>query len=168
MKPQVKKWLIVGGLGAVSVLLAVAYLQYKKIMNYVVKVTSIRVKSITAQLFDFDLFVNLTNKADVSYSILSQEYKVYVNDKFLSQLVNLATIDVPKKGSVDMPINVKIKPDDVLNLLKTSYAELILTPEKVSVKIDIKLKVSFYGIKLSIPTTYQTNLKALISGAKTK
>ena len=137
MKPQIKKWIIVGSLGAVSVALALAYLQYRKIMDYVVAVKGIRIKSITQKLFNFDLLITLTNKADLKYKILSQDYEVLVNGKFLSKLSNNTQVDVPKRGSVDMAINVQFKPEDILNLLKTSHIKHLQNLQKCSVNLKL-------------------------------
>jgi hypothetical protein len=37
-----------------------------------------------------------------------------------------------------------------------------LNPEAIKITIEIKLKVSFYGIKISIPTKYTATLKELV------
>lgn len=161
MKPELKKWLIVGTLGVVSIALALGYLQYKKIMNYVIKFNGVKIKTLSAQLINFDLFLTFTNKSDVKFEISEQDYKVYLNNKFVTHLQNagLTTI-LPKSDSV-LGINVAFNPKDVLSLLGQNLLEIVITPEKYTLKVEIKLKVSVYGIKVSIPYTFVSTIKEL-------
>lgn len=162
MKPEVKKWLIVGGLGVVSIALAIGYLQYKKIMNYVLKFKSVKIKKINEKIVDFDLFLFFTNKSDAKFTISEQEYKVYLNDQYVTKLVNSANaIILPKSDSV-VGVNVTFQPKEVLDILKQNIFSIITTPEKFTLKVDMKFKVSVYGIKVSIPYTYISTIKELI------
>lgn len=163
MKPEVKKWLIVGGLGVVSIALAIGYLQYKKIMNYVLKFKSVKIKKINEKIIDFDLFLFFTNKSDAKFTISEQEYKVYLNDQYVTKLVNSAnTIILPKSDSV-VGVNVTFQPKEVLDILKQNIFSIITTPEKFTLKVDMKFKVSIYGIKVSIPYTYISTIKELMA-----
>ena len=76
MKPEVKKWLIVGGLGVVSIALAIAYLQYKKIMNYVLKFKSVKIKKINEKIIDFDLFLNWAEARFKDVVVKGNEIKI--------------------------------------------------------------------------------------------
>lgn len=163
MKPEVKKWLIVGGLGVVSIALAIGYLQYKKIMNYVLKFKSVKIKKINEKIIDFDLFLFFTNKSDAKFTISEQEYKVYLNDQYVTKLVNSAnTIILPKSDSL-VGVNVTFQPKEVLDILKQNIFSIITTPEKFTLKVDMKFKVSIYGIKVSIPYTYISTIKELMA-----
>ena len=55
MKSNTKKYLIAGAIGVVTIAGALAYLQYKKLMNYTLKFKRLRVKRLNFNEFDFDL-----------------------------------------------------------------------------------------------------------------
>lgn len=166
MKPETKKWLIVGGLAIISVALAAGYLQYKKLMNYVIKFKGIKIKTLSAKVFNFDLFINFTNNSDIKFDIIEQDYKVYLNDKFVTRLSNAGTTQILPKSTSVIGINVNFNPTEVLNLLGKNIVTILSKPETVMVKIDVKLKVSLYGIKVSIPYVYTSTLKEMMAAPK--
>lgn len=166
MKPEIKKWLIVGGLGIISVALALGYLQYKKLMNYTIKLKKIKIKSLTAKLINFDLFINFTNNSDLKFIISDQDYKVFLNDKFVTKISNPNDIIIEPKSTSVIPINIGFNPTDVLNLLGKNLTTILISPETINLRVEIKLKVALYGIKVSIPYTYNATLKELMNPPK--
>lgn len=167
LTPKTKKLLIYGTLGAISVALLLGYIQYQKLMNYVIKFKGIKIKQLTANVFNFDLFINFTNNSDIKFEITEQEYKVFLNDKFVTKLVNnLPTTIVPLSTNV-IPVNVNFNPTEVLKLLGSNITTILLSPEKITLKVDIKLKVKLYGIPVSIPYVYVATLKELMASGKT-
>lgn len=167
MKPKVKKWIIYGTLGAVSLLLLAGYLQYKKLMDYAIKFKGIKIKQLSATIFNFDLFINFTNNSDINFVITEQDYKVFLNDKFVTKIVNKTPTTILPATTSIIPVNVNFNPSEVLKLLGSNLTTILVTPEKITVKVDVKLKVSLYGIKISIPYVYIATLKELMANSKT-
>ncbi len=161
-----KKYIIAGVLGVVSIALALGYLQYKRLMNYTIKFKGLRLKTLSAKQFVFDIFLNFTNDSDLKFDIVSQDYKVYLNDNFVTSLVNNSPITILPKSPTVIGVNVSFDPTKVLNILNRNYASILLRPETVKIKVDIKLKVSLYGFKVSIPYVYEDTLKALLDMRK--
>jgi len=168
MKPEVKKWLIVGTLGVISVALALGYLQYKKLMNYTIKLKGFSLKTLTFKLINFDLFINFTNNSDLKFVISDQEYKVYLNNQFVTKLANKNDVVIGAKSTSIIPINIQFDPSSVLQLLGQNALTILASPNKITLKVDIKLKVALYGIKFSIPYVYESTLKELITPKPTK
>ena len=166
MKPQVKKWLIVGGLGVISVALALGYLQYRKLMNYTVKLGGAKFKQITGKVFSFDLFIKFTNASDINFVISGQEYKVYLNDKFVTTISNTDAVTVLPKTTNTIPINVSFNPTEVLKLIGSNFSNILLKPETIKIKVDGKLKAKLYGFTKSIPFVYEATLKELMASKK--
>jgi len=167
MKPEVKKWLIVGGLGVISIALAAAYLQYKKLMNYTIKLKGFKLNALTAKVINFDLFINFTNNSDLKFVISDQEYKVYLNNQFVTKLVNGNDVTVGAKSTSVIPINIQFNPSQVMTLLGQNALTILASPQKIVVKVDVKLKVALYGIKFSIPYVYESTLKELMTPTPT-
>jgi LEA14-like dessication related protein len=166
MKIQ-KKHIIAGAIGVVTILGALAYLQYKKLMNYTIGFKGIKIKKISASLIDLELFISFMNNSDVKFDIVEQIYKVYMNDKFVTKLSNdVSTTILPKSPSV-FPINVKFNPTEVLSVLKLNAVAILSKPDTIILTIETKLKVSLYGIKVSIPYTYKGTLKEMMTTTPT-
>ena len=161
MKIQ-KKYIIAGVLSVVSIAIGVAYLQYKKFMDYSVGFKSVKVRSLSESLFNFDLFLTFLKKAGVGFDIIEQEYEVYVNGKFATKMVNYSVTKVLPNATSILGVNVKFDPRKVLALLKESYVDILLNPKSVKIKIPIKMKVVFWGFKIFIPYVYEDTLKGLL------
>jgi LEA14-like dessication related protein len=164
MKPENKKYIIAGAIGLLTLTGAMAYIQYKKVMDFLIKVKGIKIRALSPTLINFDLLINLTNKANIGYTILNQKYKVFINNVEVSDLVSNYTAKVPAKGNVDLPVNVTIDPVKVVRVVKTSYADMLLKPETIKVRIDYNLIVRVFGLfKPTIKSSYETTLKDIVA-----
>lgn len=165
-----KKYIVAGVIGLVTITGALLYLRYKKLMNYVIKLKTLKVKTLTANSVVFDIFLNFTNNSNLAFDIIEQDYKVYLNDELVTKMVNRSTnhISANKTNGVDtsksvIGVNVSFNPTKVLQMLGKNWVSILIHPETVRLKVDVKLKVSLYGIKFSIPYIYEGTLKSIIA-----
>jgi LEA14-like dessication related protein len=156
-----KKYLIAGVIGLVTIAGAAAYLQYKKIMNYVITVKNVVINSISVNLIDFTLNLNFENKSSVAFIIKSQSYDVYINNSLISKLNNNTPINIAPNSTSIIPLKVKTKPSALLESIKLNITDILLKPELVIIKVVAKLKVRLWIIDVNIPFTYSENLKNL-------
>lgn len=164
-----KKYILAGVIGLVTITGALLYLQYKKLMNYVIKFKAIKVKSLTMNIINFDIFLNLTNNSNLAFDIVEQDYKVYLNDVEVTKMANKSVnhISAKKTNGIDtslsvVGVNVSFNPSVVLNTLGKNWASILFHPESLRIRVVMKLKVSLYGVKVSIPYTYEGTLKSII------
>ena len=156
-----KKYLIAGVIAMVTITGALAYLQYKKLMNYIIKVKTAVVKTITANLLDLDLTLDFENKSNISFEIKSQEYEVYIDNKFISRIKNIKPVFVQAKSHSDIFVNIKANPTKVGSKFKLEDLGKLLDLQNVKLKIIGKMKVKLYGISVNIPFNYETTIKEL-------
>ena len=156
-----KTHIVVGVIGLLSISAAYAYYTYKKIMDYDLGFKGIKVNSITAKLINMNVFLNFTNKANQKIEIVEQDYKVYLNDKFVTTATNKSTNVIDPKSTSVIGVNVSFDPSVVLGVLKASAINILLHPEQQVVKIDMNLKVKIWGIKFSIPYIYNITIKEI-------
>lgn len=161
MKPEVKKWIIVGGLGVISIALAAAYLQYKKLMDYCISFKGIKLKNLSLTNVDFDIFLGVTNKSDIKFVIKSQEYTVYLNNNMITKITGASDTIIAPKSLATIPLNIKFNPKDIGNKAGSGSLGLLANLGATKVKIDIKLKVSLLFFTVSVPYIYETTLKEL-------
>jgi len=162
MKIQ-KKHIIAGAIGLLTISGALAYLQYKKVIDYLITFKSVKIKKITAKEVDFDIFLNYTNKAKVGFNINTQKYDVYINDIFITSLINNApTYIAPSSVSV-IGLNIAFNPEDAFKKINKTFASVLSNPEKIIIKIDSKLKVKIGVFAVNIPYVYQDTLKNMMA-----
>lgn len=161
-----RKYIIAGLLSIISVAVAGGYLAYKKLMDYTIGLNKIRIRKISLKLISFDLFLNFTNKSTLGFDIIEQEYKVYMNNKFVSKVTNYSTTKIKPSATSLIGVNIKFDPTKVLQVIGKDFKQLILAPDQYTIKTEMNLKVKFYGFKLSIPYVYEDSLKNLIAMTK--
>ena len=157
-----KKYLIAGLIGVVTIAGALAYLQYKKLMNYTIKLRNIVVKSANLSSLNFDLFLNFENKSSISFEILSQTYDVYINDTLISKLKGKEVVKIQPKSTSVIPLKVNIKPSDILNKLGKGTLNLIANFGNNKLKVNVKLQVKLYGFTVNIPFVYESTISEMI------
>jgi LEA14-like dessication related protein len=156
-----KKYLIAGVIAMVTITGALAYLQYKKLMNYIIKVKTAVVKTITANLLDLDLTLDFENKSNISFEIKSQEYEVYIDNKFITKINNIKPVFIKAKSNSDIFVNIKANPTKIGSKFKLEDLGKLLDLQNVKLKIIGKMKVKLYGISVNIPFNYETTIKEL-------
>ncbi len=153
-----KKHLIAGLIGLVTITGALAYLQYRKLMNYVIKVKGIAVRSSSPTSLIFDLILNFENKSAMKFEIISQTYDIYFNNNFLANLKSDTKVLVAPKGSSPITLKVNINPTQALAKLQGDALNIIANLANAKLKMDIKLQVKLYGITINIPYVYETSI----------
>ena len=156
-----KKYLIAGVIAMVTITGALAYLQYKKLMNYIIKVKTAVVKTITANLLDLDLTLDFENKSNISFEIKSQEYDIYIDNKFISKINNIKPVFIKAKSNSDIFVNIKANPTKVGSKFKLEDLSKLLDLQNVKLKIIGKMKVKVYAFTVNIPFNYETTIKEL-------
>jgi LEA14-like dessication related protein len=153
-----RKHLIAGLIGLVTITGALAYLQYKKLMNYVIKVKGIAVKSSSPTSLIFDLMLDFENKSAIKFEIISQTYDIYFNNNFLAHLKGNTKVLMLPKGTSPLSLNVNINPTQALTKLKGDALSIISNLANAKLKMDIKLQVKLYGVTINIPYIYETSI----------
>jgi LEA14-like dessication related protein len=157
-----RKYLIAGLIGLVTITGAIAYIQYKKLMNYTIKLRNIVVRSANLSSLNFDLFLNFENKSSVAFEILSQTYDVYINNDLISKLKGKEVVKIAPKSVNVIPLKVNIKPSDVLNKVGKDALSLIANFGNNRLKVNVKLQVKLYGFTVNIPFVYESTISEMM------
>lgn len=161
--PKKKKYIIAAAIGLVTITGAFAYLQYQRIMDYVIKIKTLKFKKISLNSLNFDLFLNFENKSDLRFTIEKQVYDVYLNNVFISRVENASPTVINPKSINVIGLNVLVNPKDALNKLKKNVLNLLTTPDKLIVKVVCKLKVRLFIFSINIPYTYEDSIKNMMT-----
>ncbi len=157
-----KKYIIAGVIAVVTFVGAFAYLQYKKMMDYVIKFKGIKIKKISLNLISFDLFLDYTNNSDITFTLKKQVYDVYVNNIFVTTLENTSPNTILKNTTSVLGLNVAFNPKEVLKKIKKNASDLLTNSDKIIIKVDVKLKVKVGIITITVPYVYEDTLKNMM------
>lgn len=161
-----KKYLIAGIIGLVTITGALAYLQYKKLMDYVISIKSINIKEFSVDLLIIDLYLNYQNKSTLGFDITSQTYNIYLDNSFVGKAENTNTVKILPNSTSILPVQLKLKPTKALNNLGgvTGLLKLTSNMNNIMLKVESKLKLKLFGIPVSIPYTYENTIGNIKAG----
>lgn len=141
----------------------VVYYQYKKIIDYIIGFRNVKINKITATDVSFDLFLNFTNKAKVGYDIESQKHDIYINNVFVTSLINNAPTHIAPASVSVLGLNIQFNPQDALKKINKTFVAVLSNPNAIMIKIDTKMKVKIGFVKVSIPYVYEDTLKNMMA-----
>ncbi|MEM2138567.1 MAG: hypothetical protein QXM96_00220 [Candidatus Woesearchaeota archaeon] len=141
---------------------AFLYYQYCKLMDYVLNFSRIKINKITKDFIDFDLFLFITNKSNIKYSIVEQEYELFLNNVYLTKMVNYSENVIYPNSKSEIGINIKLNFKDFLEKGKMSLSD-ILTNKNASLLIKMNLIIKVYFIKFKLPYEYNIDLLTLLN-----
>lgn len=161
-----KKYLIAGIIGLVTITGALAYLQYKKLMDYIISIKSINIKEFSVDLLIIDLYLNYENKSTLGFDITSQTYNIYLNNSFVGKAENLNTVKIEPKSTSVLPVQLKLKPTKALTNIGgvAGLLKLAGNMNNIVLKVDSKLRLKLFGIPVTIPYTYKNTIGNIRAG----
>jgi LEA14-like dessication related protein len=162
MKLQ-KKHYIAGAIGLVTFTGAMAYLQYKRMMDYVVKVRKVDPKKVSAKLISLDMVIDYTNKGNVDIQVENTIANVFINDKPVTKIELKKSFVIKGSSTFPVSLNVQFNPSDVLNALKINLVDVAINPQKINIRVDLVLKAKLWFFNINIKDKYVFNLKDLLT-----
>ena len=83
------------------------------------------------------------------------DVNVYLNDQLANHYVMDSTINIPKKDTFYVPLNLKISP----KLLISSAIRMLMNDNKIKVRLQGSIRVKRGGISFNVPVNYEVMQK---------
>ena len=158
-----KKHIVVTSIALLSFTAAALYWQYKRLTDSCITLNKFVLKKLTLQEVDLNLFLNFKNKSNIKINILSQDYKVYLNDKEVAKASNSITQTIIPKTESILGVNVNFQPTKLINMLGGLATDFALNPQKVILKVKIDIKVKLWLFTIAIPYEYVATISDLMA-----
>jgi len=168
MTPATKRALWIGGGTIFAVGLTLLLIQFKKLMDYTIKFSRFQKVKISPNELIFDIFVKLQNPSNLPLTLTSQNYDVYINNNFVTNVSTSVQTTLNAKTSTEFPLRINVNPNDITRAMGTNWALLLLTPEKVVITTIFKVKVKALGITIPIKSKYPISLAEILNIPKPK
>ena len=168
MKPETKRALWIGGGVVFAVGLTLLLLEFKKLMDYTIKFSRFQKVKISPNELIFNIFVKLQNPSNIPLTLTSQNYDVYINNNFVTNVNTNVQTTLEAKKSTEFPLQINVNPTDITKAMGTNWALLLLTPEKVVITTIFKVKVKALGITIPIKNKYPVSLAEILNIPKVK
>lgn len=168
MTPTTKKALWIGGGTIFAILLVLTLREFKKLMDYTIKFGRFQKIKVSPSELIFDIFVQLRNYSNIPLTLTSQNYDVYINNNFVTNVNTNVQTTLEAKKSTEFPLRISVNPNDITKAMGTNWAILLLTPEKVSLTTVFKVKIKVLGITIPIKNKYSISLAEILNTPKVK
>lgn len=158
----VKALLLASGIGIIGYAL---YRYYKKqgdlLSNYTYKVIGIKISSITTESIILDITTRITNNSNVSATVTEIYLDALVNGQNVANINEVKDIFVKANGDSDFTFRLSISPKLVLGNI-VNIVTLSATTKDLILDLNGYIKIKSGFLSVSLPFTYQNNLKSLI------
>jgi LEA14-like dessication related protein len=156
-----KVWYAIAGV-AVAGLSVWGYRQYKLFMDFSLAFKKVRVNKLSKGNLNLDLFFDFTNKSSIKIYLLSQNYDIFINNKYITSLSNKMTNVINPKSVSTIGVNVNVNISDVIKKIGPEASNILLNPEKVNIKIQEKFVAKVGLLSKTINHTYEDTLKNMM------
>ena len=159
-KIEKRVW-ITGLIALVSITGAYMYSQVMKILDYTLDFKGMRDVKFDKNGISLKIWYEYKNKANITITLATQEYDVYINNKYLTTLKS----NIPNvlDGSIasNILIDVNLTPAD-FKKLDMNIAQVLVAPKSIEIKTIMKWKVKYGILKFPVTYPYIVNLKEVI------
>jgi len=151
-------WVTGGVVAAFTIAGSWLAIQAAKLRNYTIKVSGVKVQKLALNRINMNVFFDFTNPSAISIRLREQEYDVYINDMYLTTLVNRAENVIRAKATSEIGVNLDINPVEILQRLKNPQAIASLAGQsRLKIVMRIRVRFGIFTIKLP-PNTYEETI----------
>jgi len=150
----------VAGVTATTTIWAIA--QYKKLMKNVTGYKSVSIKEANKDNIVIQVVYTYTNNMDVDVVLTKQKYDVFLDDNYTTSLTNDSELTLKANAITDIPLTLRINPNDVYKKLKLNPLILLTNPGKVVMRIDMKVWVKLLFFSIPITYSYEDKLTRML------
>ena len=153
-----KKWkyvaiaAVVGLTGATAIWLKK---QYNKLMKNTYELKSFLIKKASLQSVTFSVVYAYTNNTDIDINLVSQEYKIYVDDRFITTIKSDVPVVLKANSVSDIPLDITVDPKDMYYKFKNNLLKALTQKQKLKIKMDSTFRVKFGIFTIPVPYPYE-------------
>lgn len=164
MASKAAKWFV--GLAITAAVIYGTYWVTKQINLYkksLFQYVGINIKSINWNKIHLVFIFKYANKMDMGFYVMNQVYDVYINGKKVKTLTNNDRLEIPKRGTVNLPIDLQFTPGEATKIGIPNIDALIYDRSKVKIEIKGYLTLGGFGFQWdNLPIDYEDTLKNMI------
>jgi LEA14-like dessication related protein len=147
-----KVWYYIAG--GVAVLGVLAYIQYKRLMDFELSFNSFKLNKLNKDEIDANLYFNFLNKSSLAVDIISQKYDIYINDIYITTATNQINNVVKPKATSIVGVNVRLTDWTKLITSQSNLLSVLSSLTNLNMKVVEKIYVKVMGIPYTINYTY--------------
>lgn len=129
--------------------------QYNLLMKNVYTLKTFGVKKVSLDQIIINVVYDYVNNMDVDVNLASQEYKIYMDDKYIQTIKSDTLVVLKAHSTSQIPLDVTLNPKDLYDKLKGNLIAAVGGKQKVKIRVDSKFKVKLGFFKIPVPYSYE-------------
>lgn len=145
-----KRNIAIGGILTLIVGIGIyVYRQYDHLVKAGKKLIGAKVHNLSLSGVNATVYVEIDNKGDLSVDVIGQDYNIYVNDKFVSNVKVKDDIRINSNGKSILPLTINFNPQTVLMAGLVNLTSILSDKSKIiiSVKGSLSIKTGVLSVK---------------------
>ena len=129
--------------------------QYNKLMKNTYELKSFIVKKASFKSVTFSVVYAYNNTTDIDINLVGQEYKIYVDDRFITTIKSDVPVVLKANSISDIPLDITIDPKDMFYKFKDNLLTALTQKQKLKIKMDSTFRVKLGIFTIPVPYPYE-------------
>lgn len=129
--------------------------QYNKLMKNTYELKSFIVKKASLKSVTFSVVYAYNNTTDIDINLVGQEYKIYVDDRFITTIKSDTPVVLKANSISDIPLDITIDPKDMFYKFKDNLLTALTQKQKLKIKMESTFRVKLGIFTIPVPYPYE-------------
>lgn len=122
-------------LGASGIIIVYGIRQVMLLYKSAYKVVKTKINNLSITGIDIILYLQLTNKSDISAQVVNQHYDIFLNDAKISVVDLKEEVHINSNGNSILPIAINFNPSKAANIAWRNLGSLLNDKSKINITI---------------------------------
>lgn len=138
--------------------------QYDKLMKNTYELKSFVVKSASMKSVTFSVVYAYVNNTDIDINLVGQEYKIYVDDRFITTIKSDVPVILKANATSDIPLDITVDPRDMFYKFKDNLLKALTQKQKLKIRMEstFRIKLGIFTIPVPYPYEWTQTIPAIL------
>ena len=138
--------------------------QYAKLMKNTYELKSFLIKKASMQSVTMSVVYAYNNTMDIDINLVGQEYKIYVDDRFVTTIKSDVPVILKANAVTDIPLDITVDPKDLYGKFKDNLFKALTQKQKLKIRMDstFRVKLGIFTIPVPYPYEWTQTIPALL------
>lgn len=129
--------------------------QYDKLMKNTYELKSFVVKSASMKSVTFSVVYAYVNNTDIDINLVGQEYKIYVDDRYITTIKSDIPVILKSNSISDIPLDITVDPKDMYYKFKDNLFKALTQKQKLKIRMESTFRVKLGIFTIPVPYPYE-------------
>lgn len=129
--------------------------QYGKLMKNTYELKSFLIKKASLQSVTMSVVYAYNNTMDIDINLVGQEYKIYVDDRYITTIKSDVPVILKANAITDIPLDITVDPKDLYAKFKDNLFKALTQKQKLKIRMESTFRVKLGIFTIPVPYPYE-------------